>query len=200
MYRTFLRWARKEIPTKEIADLFPSTNVYNVVKLFLREHLHFKSDNLQYNTVVWWVKGMSSFFSAWCTDLENVIKKNHWASFKVVEVQRSFLRLFRPNFWISSRFYFSFRIFVIFSFDEFWLWQPAQPQKGLKESVHFREKDEACIAFVVKNFTKSCNRGVVIFPQKWFFPHYETKYWTCLRTRMRCDTRPFVEAKTHRLF
>ena len=72
----------------------------------------------------------SSFFSVLCPDL-----KIHWASSEVLEVTRSFSRSRRPNFLILSVFNeFSFRIFVVLSFEVVW---PQQPQKGLFQKLHF---------------------------------------------------------------
>ena len=109
----------------------------------------------------------SSFFSVLCPDL-----KIHWASSEVLEVTRSFSRSRRPNFLILSVFNeFSFRIFVVLSFEVVWPRWPRRPQKGPREfffskikfskSVPSNEKDEVCHSFIVKIFTKSLHRGGV---------------------------------------
>ena len=69
----------------------------------------------------------SSFFSAWCTDLKNVIfEKIHWAPSEVVGQEV----IFEAKFWISSSFNkFSFRIFVILDFEVVWPRWPQWPQK-----------------------------------------------------------------------
>ena len=63
------------------------------------------------------------------------------------------------KFWISSSFYkFSFRIFIILDFEVFWPQRPQRPQNGLEDffskitflkSVHSKEKDEACLGFLL---------------------------------------------------
>jgi hypothetical protein len=77
----------------------------------------------------------SSFFSVLCHDLKNVFfRKIHWAPSEILEVAEA-------KFWISSIFNgFSFKIFVILSFEVVWPQQPWRPQKGLREffqKLHF---------------------------------------------------------------
>ena len=107
----------------------------------------------------------SSFFSSWCTDLKNIIlEKNHWATSKVVEVKRSFSRLLRPNFG----FHLVLTIFVVFGLDEIWTSEGDQDFFSkiiFLKSVHSKEKDETCLTFLVKIFTKSLHRGGVIIVQ-----------------------------------
>ena len=73
----------------------------------------------------------SSFFSAWCTDLKNIIfEKIHSASSEVVEVKRSFSRSLRPNFGFHLIFIgFHLKIFVILSFEVVWPRRPQRPRK-----------------------------------------------------------------------
>ena len=84
----------------------------------------------------------SSFFSVLCPDLKNVFfEKIHWAPSEILEVKRPFSRSRRPNFGFHLFFNgFSFRIFVILSFEVVWPQRPRRPQKGLREffqKLHF---------------------------------------------------------------
>ena len=84
----------------------------------------------------------SSFFSVLCPDLKNVFfGKIHWAPSEILEVAEAIFEVAEAKFWISSIFNgFSFRIFVLLSFEVVWPQQPRRPQKGLREffqKLHF---------------------------------------------------------------
>ena len=84
----------------------------------------------------------SSFFSVLCPDLKNVFfGKIHWAPSEILEVAEAIFEVAEAKFWISSIFNgFSFRIFVILSFEVVWPQRPRRPQKGLREffqKLHF---------------------------------------------------------------
>ena len=80
------------------------------------------------------------------------------------------------KFWISSIYNgFSFRIFVILSFEVVWFQRPRRPQKGLREfsqKLHFWNqcvptKKMRYVTILVEIFTKSLHRGGV----RWFMIH-----------------------------
>ena len=84
----------------------------------------------------------SSFFSVLCPVLKNVFfGKIHWAPSEILEVIEAIFEVAEAKFWISSIFNgFSFRIFVILSFEVVWPQRPRRPQKGLREffqKLHF---------------------------------------------------------------
>ena len=112
----------------------------------------------------------SSFFSVLCPDLKNVFfGKIHWAPSEILEVAEAIFEVAEAKFWISSIFNrFSFRIFVILSFEVIWPQWPRRPQKGLREffqKLHFwnqcvpTKKMRYVTALWSKIFTKSLHRA-----------------------------------------
>ena len=84
----------------------------------------------------------SSFFSVLCPDLKNVFfGKIHWAPSEILVVAEAIFEVAEAKFWISSIFNgFSFRIFVILSFEVVCPQRPRRPQKGLRQffqKLHF---------------------------------------------------------------
>ena len=74
----------------------------------------------------------SSFFSVLCPDLKNVFfGKIHWAPSEILEVAEAIFEVAEANFSIFNGF--SFRIFVILSFEVIWPQRPRRPQKGASE-------------------------------------------------------------------
>ena len=117
----------------------------------------------------------SSFFSAWCTDFKSVIfQKIHWAPSEVVEVKRSFSRSLRPNFGfhlVFTSFHLEFSSFwVLMPFDLGNLGDLIRGSGNFFKNYIFvfwnqcipRKKDEACLRFLLKIFTKSVDRRGVI--------------------------------------
>ena len=95
------------------------------------------SENFDHEAVTYLI-----FFLLERTDFKNVIfGKIHWAPSEILEVAEAIFEVAEAKFWISSIFNgFSFRIFVILSFEVVWPQRPRRPQKGLREffqKLHF---------------------------------------------------------------